>query len=130
MCGTQEASAPNPYNEKAFKFKLKYVDLLMERAKAKTYSTTTLTVTVQRIFFSMTGNWENYCKTSPHTNGVLAHSWLAGTLCSTGTVQARKPERVAGTLTQQKLPKRLPKPMKVQLGVKCYWGTKQMGGRL
>lgn len=42
MCGTQEASAPNPYNEKAFKFKLKYVDLLMESAKAKPYSTTTL----------------------------------------------------------------------------------------
>lgn len=88
MCGTQGASAPNPYNEKAFKFKLKYVDLLMESAKAKTNtnSTTTLLVTVQRIFFWMTGNWGNYCETSPHTNGVLAHSRLAGTLCSAGTV--------------------------------------------
>lgn len=76
MCGTQAASAPSPYNEKAFKFKLKYVDLLMESAKAKTNSTTTLTA--QRIFFWMTGNWGNYCETSPHIHQRRASTLTVG----------------------------------------------------
>lgn len=57
MCGTQGASAPNPYNEKAFKFKLKYVDLLMESAKAKTNTNSTTTLSYSAKDFLL-DDWE------------------------------------------------------------------------